>query len=259
MPGIRRRAHLPGAALCTALTLVLAACGEGPTGPGPAQPITELPRALSSSEQTLIQASNAFAVNLLTQAYEETPDSTIFLSPLSASMALGMTMNGVAGETRDQMRQMLGFGSMPMADVNASYRSLLGLLENLDPRVQLDLANAIFHESTWRMGQPFLDTVRTYFDAKVQGLNFGDPSAAGTINDWVKQATNGRIDGIVETPIDPTTVAFLLNAVYFKGDWTKRFDPADTYTGPFHLLDGSTRDVRFMTKKDTLGFLARDG
>jgi serine protease inhibitor len=262
MPGIRRRAHLPGAALCIALTLVvslLAACGEGPTGPGPAKPITELPRALSSSEQAVVQASNAFAVDLLTQAYEETPDSTIFLSPLSASMALGMTMNGVAGETRDQMRQMLGFGSMPMADVNASYRSLLGLLENLDPRVQLDLANAIFHESTWRMGQPFLDTVRTYFDAKVQGLNFGDPSAAGTINDWVKQATNGRIDGIVETPIDPTTVAFLLNAVYFKGDWTKRFDPADTYTGPFHLLDGSTRDVRFMTKKDTLGFLARDG
>jgi serine protease inhibitor len=249
--------HATAGAVLIAMALLVAACGgEGPTGPS--APIGGLPRALSTSEQAVVQASNGFAVDLLRQAYAQTPDSTIFLSPFSASMALGMTMNGVAGETRDQMRTMLGFGSMPMADVDASYRSLLDLLEDLDPRVQLDVANAIFHENTWRMGQPFLDTVRTYFDATVRGLDFGDPSAAATINDWVKQATGGRIGGIVQAPFDPATVAYLLNAVYFKGDWTKRFDPADTYTGPFHLLDGSTKDVHFMTKKDTLGFLGGD-
>jgi serine protease inhibitor len=253
MHGIRRRAHLPGAVLCTALTL-LAACGQGPTGPGATKPITELPRALTTSEQTIIQASNAFAVDLLTQVHAALPDSTVFLSPLSASMALGMTMNGAAGETLDQMRQTLGFGSLSLEDIDASYRSLLYLLENLDPTVQLDVANAIFHRNTFQMEQPFLDTVRTYFDAEIQGLDFSDPSAAVTINDWVKQATNGRIDGIVDPPIDPTTMAFLLNAVYFKGDWTKSFDPSDTYTGPFYLTDGSTQDVRFMMKADTLGY-----
>jgi serine protease inhibitor len=258
MPGIRRRAHLPGAALCTALTLLVAACGEGPTGPGPAQPITELPRPLGSTEQALIQAGNAFAVKLLAQVHAAAPDSTVFLSPLSASMALGMTMNGAAGETLDQMRQTLGFGSMALSDIDASYRDLLDLLENLDPTVQLDVANAIFHRSTFQMEQPFLDTVRTYFDAEIQGLDFSDPSAAATINDWVKTATNGRIDGIVQPPIDPATMAFLLNAVYFKGDWTKSFDPADTYAGPFHLADGGTQDVRFMTKKDTLPYRATD-
>jgi serine protease inhibitor len=244
--------------LCLACAALTSSCGEGPTGPGPAKPITELPRALSSTEQALVQASNAFAVNLLTQVHAAAPDSTVFLSPLSASMALGMTMNGAAGETLDQMRATLGFGSMSLSDVDASYRDLLDLLENLDPTVQLDVANAIFHRNTFQMEQPFLDTVHTYFDAEIQGLDFNDPSAVTTINDWVKQATNGRIDGIVDPPIDPTTMAFLLNAVYFKGDWTKSFDASKTYTGPFHLTDGTTQDVRFMTKKDTLGYRATD-
>ena len=254
MCSVRRRLRPSGATACLALTLVLAGCGEGPTGPGPAKAITELPRALSTGEQSLIQASNTFAVNLLTQVHAAAPDSTVFLSPLSASMALGMTMNGAAGETLDQMRTVLGFGSMPLDSIDASYRDLLDLLENLDPTVQLAVANAIFHRSTFQMEQPCLDTVRTYFDAEVQGLDFNDPSAVTTMNDWVKQATGGRIDGIVDPPIDPNALAFLLNAVYFKGDWTKRFDPANTYTGPFHLLDGRTQDVRFMVKTDTVGF-----
>lgn len=234
--------------------LLLAACGGDITGP--ADPIAELPRALTVTERALIDAGNTFAVDLLAQVHRAAPDSTVFLSPLSASMALGMTMNGAAGDSYDQMRATLGFGSLGMTEINTSYRDLIRLLGDLDPLVQLDLANAIFHRQTFQIEQPFLDTVRAYFDARVQGLDFDDPAAVDVMNDWVRQATGDRIREIIEAPIDPLTMAFLMNAIYFKGDWTTEFEEDDSYTGPFHLRDGGTADVRFMKKADTLAYRA---
>ncbi|MGD8320275.1 MAG: serpin family protein [Gemmatimonadota bacterium] len=253
-----KRRHVRLAALAASVLLPLTAwsCGSDITGP---EPITELPRDLSVTEQSLVEAGNAFAVRLLQQVHRADPDRTVFLSPLSASMALGMTLNGAAGETRDQMRAALGFGSMPMTEVDRAYRNLMDLLVGLDDRVEVQLANAIFHRDSFQMEPTFLDTVRTYFDARVQGLDFADPSAAEDINAWVREATHGRIDGMVDPPISPLTMAFLMNAVYFKGDWTRKFDAAKTYTGPFHLPGGSTRDVRFMTKSDTVSWRSGDG
>jgi serine protease inhibitor len=228
-------------------------------GPAEAQRIDALPRALSASEEKLIAAGNTFAVSLLREVHAAVPDSTVFLSPLSASMALGMTMNGGAGATLDQMRATLGFGSLPLAEVNASYEGLIELLRGLDPKVDFRLANALFHRNGFQMEQPFLDVARGPFGAEVRGLDFSQPAAAITINDWVKTATGGRIDRIVEPPIDALTVAFLMNAVYFKGDWANRFDAEDTRSAPFHRLDGSTRSIRLMSLSEDLPRRQGDG
>jgi len=95
--------------------------------------------------------------------------------------------------------------------------------------------------------EPFQDAVRASFDARVANLDFADPSAAETMNAWARDATNGRIDDVVEPPIDPTTVLFLMNAVFFKGTWTTQFDPGNTAPAPFHLRDGSTVEVPMMS------------
>lgn len=98
---IREGAVARGVASAAAVVVAVAACGESVTGPGGRpDPITELPRGLSASERAVIGAGNRFAVDLLRQVHGTLPDSTVFLSPLSASMALGMTMNGAAGATR---------------------------------------------------------------------------------------------------------------------------------------------------------------
>jgi len=250
----RSRTFHPAPALV--LAAVLLACGNGITSP---ERITELPRALSAGELALVSAGNTFAVSLLRTVHESEPDSTVFLSPLSASMALGMALNGAQGATRDQMRSTLGFGSLSMDDVNRSYEDLIALLRGLDPDVDFRLANALFHRNEFVMESAFLDTVRRHFDARVQGLDFAAPSAVTTINGWVKESTGGRIEDIVEAPIDPLTMAFLMNAIYFKGDWTRSFDAAKTVTGPFHLRGGGTASVRFMVKEDSVGYREGDG
>ncbi|MBW8840171.1 MAG: hypothetical protein JF602_10050 [Gemmatimonadetes bacterium] len=126
-----------------ATVAVVAACSDA-TGPsGGARRITELPRALSSGEEAVIGASNAFGFNLLRELDRTRADSNIFMSPLSASMALGMTMNGASGQTFNEMRSTLGFGAQPSGEINASYRSLIDMLRALDQTVDVRIANAI--------------------------------------------------------------------------------------------------------------------
>jgi serine protease inhibitor len=87
-------------------------------------PLTELPRALSLGEQAVIAGSNRFALDLLHGVVAEDTGANVFLSPLSASMALGMTMGGARGDTFEGMRAVLGFGSLHRDEINSSYRTL---------------------------------------------------------------------------------------------------------------------------------------
>lgn len=246
-----------------AFAMVAAACSELATEPSESTelvaPITALPRALSLAEQTVIGSSNRFGMDLLRTIWAATPDSTVFVSPLSASMALGMTMNGAAGETLAQMRRVLGFEELTAEGINASYRDLIALLGGLDSRVDFRLANAIFHRDSFQMETPYLDLVRLYYGARLEGLDFNAPQAVDHINAWVREATEDRIDEMVEWPIDPMTVAFLLNAIYFKGDWANQFDPDDTYSGRFDAGGGEAATVRYMTQVDTLPYRVGNG
>ena len=214
--------------------------------------ITELPRALTATEVEVIRASNRFAFDLLGQANRA--HDNLFLSPLSASMALGMTMNGAAGETWNQMRDVLGFGSLAEEEINASYKSLIALLVGLDPTVNMAIGNSVWTRSGFPVEPDFLDAVREAFGAEVAELDFASPSASRRINEWVKDATRGRIEDIVPDVISAGVVMYLLNAIYFKGSWTFRFDPSETRTEPFHLDDGSTRAVPLMTLERTLPY-----
>ena len=231
-----------------AVVLVAAACSDssGPSGDG--KRITQLPRTLSTGEQAVISASNAFGFALLRELDRARADSNIFMSPLSASMALGMTMNGAQGQTFDEMRSALAFGARSSSEINESYRSLIAMLRGLDSKVDFRIANSIWYRSGFPFETAFLDESRQYFDAKVAGLDFSAPSAVPAINDWVKQSTNGKIDAIVDGSIPPDIVMYLINAIYFNGAWTKRFDKAQTRSEPFNVVDGTTAPIMMMRR-----------
>lgn len=232
--------------LMSSLLVLAAACGGSDD---PAGPIDRLPRALTVSEQEVIDRSNAFGFDLLARvsAAEEGPN--VFLSPLSASMVLGMVQNGASGETYAQMTDALRTSGLTEAEINESYRSLLDLLSTLDPRVEMGIANAVYAKDVYGVEPAFAQRAETYFGAQVSNVSFTDPAALGLINGWVKDRTGGRIEKILEEL--PANVAILLlNAVYFRGDWTTRFDPDRTQNGPFTRADGSTVDVPLMFEED---------
>ncbi|MGW8265077.1 MAG: serpin family protein [Longimicrobiales bacterium] len=234
-------------------TLLAAGCGtESPTGPG--EPIQELPRALSLEETLLIEAGNDFAFRFLQQVQKEDPSSNLFLAPLSASMALGMTLNGAGGNTYEEMKETLGFGSMSLAEINQGYRDLIDLLVHLDPRVEMGIGNSIWYREGFVVRADFVDRAQSYFDAVVQELDFSDARAPGIINGWVRDRTGGKIEEIVDAPIPSSTVMFLINATYFKGKWTHRFDKGKTSQASFFPEDGTSETVPLMEITDTLPY-----
>lgn len=233
----------------------LAACGGDPSGPGGKAPskIEALPRALSPGEQLLVAASNSFSSSLLREVNRDAyADSNIFVSPLSASMALGMTMNGTAGETYDEMRTSLGFGQLSREEILRSYRDLITLLRALDPKVDFRIANAIWYRDTFgpAIEPTFLDEARDFFDAKAQGLDFASPAAVTAVNQWADASTNGRIKRVIDK-IDDELVMLLANAIYFKGDWRQAFKPANTRPGTFTTHRGTQVQVPMMSRMGT--------
>ena len=211
--------------------------------------ITALPRALSAAETGLISADNRFAFSLFGEIARQTsPDSNLFISPLSAAMALAMAYNGAAGATQAEMQQVLQLDGMTLDDVDQSYRSLIGLLRGLDPQVAFTIANSVWYDPNpvYAPTPDYLATTRTYFDARVESLDFKSPSAAPTINAWVSDQTHGKIPTIVPDPIPPDAVAYLINAIYFKGSWTARFDKGLTRPGTFRLANGAAATVPMM-------------
>ena len=157
------------------LSAFLIACDD-PSAPDGLPPvIAALPRQLTSVEAEMVSASNTFGFNLLKQVNTSFADSNVFLSPLSASMALGMTMNGAEGTTFEEMRSTLGFGPRTYQELNTAYKSLITLLRDLDPKVEFKIANAIYYDIAdigAAIEPTFLSESHDYFDAEVKGLDF---------------------------------------------------------------------------------------
>ncbi len=236
-------------AITTLVSAALLACGD-PAAPDGAPPeIDALPRQLTAVESEMIAAANSFGTNLLKEVNKSFGGENVFLSPLSASMALGMAMNGAEGTTFEEMRSSLGFGPRSYEELNSSYKSLIALLRELDPKVEFKIANAVYYDLA-DMGaavEPtFLNESREYFDAEVKGLDFRRAEAVDTVNDWASRNTNGKIPRVLDT-IESQIVMLLMNAIYFKGDWRAAFKTTQTVDDVFHAPGGDIT-VRMMNR-----------
>jgi len=206
-------------------------------------------RELSSSEAKLVEADNSFGFKLFKELNAEMADSNVFISPLSISMALGMTYNGAAGSTEEAMRTTLEFGDLSMDEINESYKSLIELLMGIDSDVEFNIANSIWYKYDRDFKQDFFERCDEYFDARVSGLDFSQNEAVkDTINNWVEENTNGKIKDILDY-VPPLAVMYLVNAIYFNGAWTYQFNEEDTEDEPFYLPGGGTKECKMMEVK----------
>ena len=233
------------------LIILVFQCSKNSTDPIP-------PRQLTLGETQVTESANGFGFKLFREIVRESSDENIFISPLSVSMALGMTYNGAAGSTREAMDSTLELSGMDIQEVNESYQSLIDLLVNLDPVVTFQIANSIWYRLGFPIAQDFVDLNQTYFYAEVNETDFSDPVSVDIINGWVDEATNGKIEEIIDGPIDPYTVMFLINAIYFNADWTYRFNEEDTHDDMFNLPDGTQSPCRMMTRECDLQYFETD-
>jgi serine protease inhibitor len=191
--------------------LVVAAISAVGCGGNTSNPVV---RDLTETEQKLVQSSNRFGFKLLSEVVGQSDGGNVFISPLSVSIALGMTYNGAGGTTEEGMRATLEFGELSREEINQGYKDLIELLCGMDPKVQMEVANSIWYRQGFDVLQSFIDAMTTFFDALVTAVDFTDPGTVDVINAWVAEKTHDKIQKILdETYADMVMV--LINAIYF--------------------------------------------
>ncbi len=204
-------------------------------------------RNLNALEKQVVSADNSFGFSLFTTTNRTQAGKNVIVSPLSVSMAFGMVLNGADGSTKTALQKTLGYEGFTDQDINQSYRNIIDIFSQLDPKVKFQIANSIWYRMGLQVESTFVDVNRRYFDAEVQALDFSDPQAAAIINSWVDQKTHGLIDKIIEGDIPPQMIMYLINALYFKGTWTTSFDATKTVDGFFTTDGGAQQKCRMMT------------
>jgi serpin B len=217
--------------------------------------ITEDPvfeNTLKSAE--FVSTNNAFGLDLFSgiNALEKEPN--LMVSPASVSLALGMAYNGAESSTREAFETLLNYEGLSREEINAISRELiLQLVTNSEGNL-LEIANSIWYREGFPVKQGFLDLNSTYFSAEVDALDFSDPSAIATINDWVKKQTHDKIDKIIEE-LSPEAMMVLVNALYFNCTWEIEFDKELTESKVFYTDQGGEFDkVKMMVTENTFRY-----
>ena len=207
----------------------------------------------SAAEKQMVNECNAFSFNLLTQVAANEEQENIVLSPLSASMLLGMLMNGADGETLAQIQAVTGFGAeASIDDINAYYLQLIQVLPDLDAYTNVGIANGIWVKEQFPVYEAFMQACKQNFDAQAKNVpTFVDDKVLKDINDFAAQHTNDRIKEIINrSMVSEETMMVLLNALYFKALWKDKFDKNYTLQQTFTTLKDAKIQVDMMRLYD---------
>lgn len=215
-------------------------------------------RAGGENIHILARDNAAFALDLYDQLREENKGN-IFFSPHSISAALSMTSAGADGETRTQMEKALRF-SLEGMDVHKAFADLEARLNSVQESGDIALLSA---NSLWPqegdIRKEYIAFVKKYYSAVVQDVNYKDEAdredARKRINGWVEERTQEKIKDLVPHGIlNELTRLTLVNAVYFKGDWSSPFKEEATQDALFHLTPEAQVEVPLMRQKDRFGY-----
>ena len=199
-------------------------------------------------------ANAAFALDLYGQLRGN--EGNLFFSPHSISSALALTYAGAAGDTHSQMEKALHFPDT--GEVHAGFARLRKDLVKTARKegVELKIANSLWPRKGDKFLKEYLSLVRKAFGARITQVDFADSETArNRINAWVEDKTENRIKEIVNPgALDAMTRLVLVNAIYFKADWTRKFDEAFTQPAAFFNGEDEPPEVQLMKQEGSFRY-----
>ena len=215
----------------------------------------------------LVSGQNGFVADFYRHLAGE-EDGNLFYSPYSLYTALAVVYAGADGNTAAQFSEVMNIGAPPdrfhrnmnsldLTLLNDSVKPNAGSDEGQGSRPTLAVANGLWIHEGLEVGPSFIDTVTSNYDTGLQQLDFQESpeGAAKTINQWIEEATQGKIkEAVSRKSITDDTVLMVTNAVYFKGDWEDPFEETDTSDLPFYLLDGRAALVPLMYQSNEYSY-----
>lgn len=212
---------------------------------------------VNTKSQEIVDADNAFGLDIFKLIANQEQDSNFMISPLSISMALSMAYNGAETDTKAEMAEALRISDFTRDEINQTYKELIAALITVDPDVAMEIANSIWYSDVYPVEENFLTVNQNYYDAEVQQGDFSNPGMTKKINDWVSDKTHKKIPTIIDG-IDPATVMFIINAIYFNGSWTREFNEENSYTGLFEKQSQNYIEAEMMQGIDTVNYLSNE-
>ncbi|MDY6786052.1 MAG: serpin family protein [Cyanobacteriota bacterium] len=205
----------------------------------PSETLTPTPPTVRETANPQLQEANVkFGFNLWRQLQQQEGVENTFISPTSVTVALSLLLQGADGTTQQEMLEVLELQGMSLEDINSANQALYRSLGEAGEGVELAIANSLWTHEGISFKPEFLQANRQYYDAEVESLDFASPETLGRINTWVSENTEGKITEIIDR-ISPDDVLYLINAIYFKGNWTRQFDPEETQSKPFFIDDSA--------------------
>ncbi|WP_066020920.1 MULTISPECIES: serpin family protein [Clostridium] len=174
-------------------------------------------------------------------------------SPLSAYIALGLTLNGADGNTKEALESVLNEYKLNDDELNLNYKYLIGNLTQNMGNTKFNIANSLWYSKDFKIKKEFVQKNQLYFNAEAYGINFGNKDVAKKINDWVKNKTNNLIDKLIDK-VEPDAKMYLINTVCFKGKWKDPFKTKNTFKDDFKDESGNTK-VKFMKNSVFINFI----
>lgn len=202
----------------------------------------------ASGVRVLAQGNETFAFDLYAKLKET--EGNLFFSPYSISECLGMVYAGASGTTADQMARVLHF-TTSQEQVASAFGDLQQQLRAIEQKkgIQLDIANGLWAQEEHPFLPTFLAVARTAYKAEVAQVNFraAPELVRSQVNSWVAGKTRDKIKNLLSPgTIDATTRLLLVNAIYFKGEWTRQFKESETADAPFTVSSGQRVQARMM-------------
>ncbi len=229
------------------------------------------PDVSPSGQALLVEGNSVFAFELYQALREKegNKEDNLFYSPYSISLALAMTYAGACNETAQQMADTLQF-ILEQERLHPAFNWLDAELATRGEGAQgkdgegfrLNIVNAIWGQKDCTFLSDFLDVLAENYGAGLRILDFITEAEKSrlTINDWVSDQTEGRIEDLIpQGAIDALTRLVLTNAIYFNAAWEHPFDKDMTADGPFYLLDGGQVSVPMMKQTESFGYTEGEG
>ncbi|XP_006839684.1 PREDICTED: serpin A12 [Chrysochloris asiatica] len=196
--------------------------------------------------QELARHNTDFGFKFFKKLAASSPDKNILFSPLSISMAFSMLSLGAQDSTLEEIKEGFNFKELSKKDLHEGFHYLLQRLNQRSQDVRLDLGNMLFMDQRLQPYQKFLRDVKDLYNADIIPADFRHLEATQKqINDYVSQKTHGKISNLIKN-IDPGTLMFLINCIYFRARWKHEFDPKLTKEEDFMLDQNKSVKVPLM-------------
>jgi len=207
----------------------------------------------------LAEGNLEFSLNLYQAIAKQNQGENVIFSPFSITIALQMANAGARNSTAQELNKCMKLQELETEDeIHAVFSSIMhSLAEDKQQPFTLHTANRVYVNQNFKIMETFVNTLVKHYLADAISADFagGAETTRKGINSWVEEVTHQKIQNLIPAGIlDDLTRVILVNAIYFKGMWGKKFDPKETYEGKFHRKSNDIVQTKLMRNKARFPF-----